>query len=71
VSQSPAPIDVLQGEQVTNAGRAELGEALAKVLPSINFVTNQAGASSVVRPIINRGLGPAYTLLLVKRQTPP
>lgn len=65
VTQSPAPIDVLQGEQVTNAGRAELGEALAKVLPSINFVTNQAGASSVVRPIINRGLGPAYTLLLV------
>jgi iron complex outermembrane receptor protein len=65
VTQSPAPIDVLQADQVKNVGRAELGEALAKVLPSVNFVTNQAGVTSIVRPIVNRGLGPAYTLVLV------
>lgn len=65
VADSPAPIDVLSGEQLLHTGRAELSEALARLLPSFNFGTNQAGVNSVVRPVSNRGLGPAYTLVLV------
>jgi iron complex outermembrane receptor protein len=65
VADSPAPIDVIGGEQLAQTGRAELGEALSKLLPSFNFGTNQAGVNSIVRPVINRGLGPAYTLVLV------
>ncbi|HEV7815274.1 MAG TPA: TonB-dependent receptor plug domain-containing protein, partial [Janthinobacterium sp.] len=65
VADSPAPIDVLSGEQLIHTGRAELSEALARLLPSFNFGSNQAGVNSVVRPVSNRGMGPAYTLVLV------
>lgn len=65
ITKSPAPIDVVRGDQVNAIGRAEFGEALTKLLPSFNFVTNQAGVTSIVRPVTNRGLGPAYTLVLV------
>ncbi len=65
VAQSPAPIDVVQADQLSAPGRADLGEALASVLPSIGFGTNTAGVNSIVRPVFNRGLGPAYTLVLV------
>jgi len=65
VSTSPAPIDVVSGEALVKTGRAELGEAIAKLLPSINFGTSSAGIGSIVRPVINRGLGPAYTLVLI------
>lgn len=65
VADSPAPIDVIGGEQLVHTGRAELAEALALLLPSFNFGTNQAGVNSVVRPVSNRGMGPAYTLVLV------
>jgi iron complex outermembrane receptor protein len=65
VADSPAPIDVISGEQLIHTGRAELAEALARLLPSFNFGSNQAGVNSVVRPVSNRGMGPAYTLVLV------
>lgn len=65
ITKSPAPIDVLSATQVSSIGRAEFGEALTKLLPSFNFVTNQAGVTSILRPVTNRGLGPAYTLVLV------
>ncbi|WP_191902286.1 TonB-dependent receptor plug domain-containing protein, partial [Pseudomonas viridiflava] len=65
VADSAAPIDVISGEQLIHTGRAELAEALGRLLPSFNFGTNQAGVNSVVRPVSNRGLGPAYTLVLV------
>lgn len=65
VADSPAPVDVLSGDQLVHTGRAELSEALARLLPSFNFGSNQAGVNSVVRPVSNRGMGPAYTLVLV------
>ncbi len=65
VAESPAPIDVISAEELHKTGRAELGEALAKVLPSFNFGTNMGGITSIVRPVSNRGLGPGYTLVLV------
>jgi iron complex outermembrane receptor protein len=65
IAESPAPIDVVQGERIGATGRADVAESLAKLLPSINFGTTTAGINSIVRPIFNRGLGPAYTLVLV------
>ncbi|MFM6829037.1 MAG: TonB-dependent receptor plug domain-containing protein [Novosphingobium sp.] len=65
VAESPAPIDVVSGEKLTQTGAAEFGEALTKLLPSLNFASTHAGVFSVVRPVSNRGLSPAYTLVLV------
>ena len=65
VADSPAPIDIINSEQLLKTGRAELSEAISKLLPSFNFGTNIAGVNSQVRPLSNRGLGPAYTLVLV------
>ncbi|MET0365806.1 MAG: TonB-dependent receptor plug domain-containing protein, partial [Sphingobium sp.] len=66
VAESPAPIDVIQSSALANAtGRADLAESLSRLLPSINFGQTTAGINSVVRPLSNRGLGPAYTLVLV------
>src|SRR4051812_36810368 len=62
VAESPAPIDIIQGSQIGGTGRADVAESLSKLLPSINFGTTTAGVNSIVRPIFNRGLGPAYTL---------
>ncbi|WP_243652830.1 TonB-dependent receptor [Novosphingobium sp. PhB165] len=65
VTESPAPIDVVSGERLAQTGGAEFGEALTKILPSLNFSATNAGVFSIVRPVSNRGLSPAYTLVLV------
>ncbi|WP_404477369.1 TonB-dependent receptor plug domain-containing protein [Novosphingobium sp. BL-52-GroH] len=65
VAESPAPIDVVDGEKLAATGGAEFGDALTKILPSLNFSATHAGVFSVVRPVTNRGLSPAYTLVLV------
>ncbi|MET0241171.1 MAG: TonB-dependent receptor [Sphingobium sp.] len=65
ITDSPAPIDVIGGEKFDHTGAAELGDALGRLLPSFNFGANQAGVNSISRPVSNRGLGPAYTLVLV------
>lgn len=65
VADSPTPIDIINSEQLLKTGRAELSEAISKLLPSFNFGTNIAGVNSSIRPLSNRGLGPAYTLVLV------
>jgi iron complex outermembrane receptor protein len=65
LADSPAPIDIINSEQLLKTGRAELSEAISKVLPSFNFGTNIAGFNSVNRPLSNRGLAPVYTLVLV------
>lgn len=64
-AESAAPIDLIPASRVTGTGRAELGEALARALPSISFGRTGSGVASIVRPIFNRSLGPAYTLILV------
>src|SRR3546814_9104585 len=63
--ESPAPIDIVPADRLTGTGRQEIGEALARTLPSINFGRTGAGVASIVRPIFNRSLPPAYTLILV------
>jgi len=65
VADSPAPIDVVTGEQLLKTGRADLTEAISKLLPSFNYGTNVAGYNSTIRPLSNRSLAPAYTLVLV------
>lgn len=65
VADSPTPIDIINSEQLLKTGRAELSEAISKLLPSFNFGTNSSGFQSTTRPLTNRGLGPAYTLVLV------
>jgi iron complex outermembrane receptor protein len=65
VAESPAPIDVVGGDKLNGTGAAEFGDALTKLLPSLNFGATNAGVFSIVRPVTNRGLSPAYTLVLV------
>ncbi|WP_242126298.1 TonB-dependent receptor [Sphingobium sp. Sx8-8] len=65
VAESPAPIDVVGAEKLQGTGSAEFGEALSKLLPSLNFGSTNAGVFSIGRPVTNRGLSPAYTLVLV------
>jgi iron complex outermembrane receptor protein len=65
VLESPAPIDVVGADKLQGTGAAEFGEALTKLLPSLNFGATNAGVFSIGRPVTNRGLGPAYTLVLV------
>lgn len=65
IAESPAPIDVVGAEKLQATGAAEFGEALSKLLPSLNFGSTHAGVFSVGRPVTNRGLAPAYTLVLV------
>ncbi|HEX7875578.1 MAG TPA: TonB-dependent receptor [Sphingobium sp.] len=65
VAQSPAPIDVVSADKLQGTGAAEFGEALSKLLPSLNFGATNAGVFSIGRPVTNRGLSPAYTLVLV------
>jgi len=73
VADSPAPIDVIGGEQLSDTGKVTLKEALAVLLPSVNYGTvNGFAHNNVVRPVSMRGLGGGYTLVLVngKRRHP-
>lgn len=65
IAESPAPIDVVGAEKLQATGSAEFGEALSKLLPSLNFGATHAGVFSIGRPVTNRGLAPAYTLVLL------
>jgi len=65
VTDSPAPIEVVDGARFAQTGSVGLTEGLAKLLPSLNFGANDAGFFSVVRNVNNRGLAAAYTLVLV------
>ncbi|OSN66210.1 Colicin I receptor [Pseudomonas syringae pv. actinidiae] len=65
VTDSPAPVDIVTSDQLLKTGRADLTEAIAKLLPSFNYGTNVAGYNSTIRPLSNRSLAPAYTLVLV------
>lgn len=65
IAKSPAPIDVVGADKLQATGAAEFGEALTKLLPSLNFGATNAGVFSIGRPVTNRGLSPAYTLVLV------
>ena len=65
-AESLSPIDVLSADDITAAGVSDIGSALNKLLPSLDFPASAInGPLSAVRPIILRGLSPNYVLVLV------
>lgn len=65
-TESPAPIDIISGEQLAATGATELGVALQKSAPSFNFSTTTiSDGSDTIRPATLRGLGPDQVLVLI------
>ena len=63
---SPAPVDVIGGETMSNQGDTDMSNLLRNVVPSYN-VNDQpiSDAATLVRPANLRGLAPDHTLMLV------
>ncbi len=63
---STAPVSVITTEQLQQTGAVTLNEALSKLEPSFNFPQGQnAVKGQGIRAASLRGVGPAYTLVLV------
>ena len=63
---SPAPVDVIGGDTMSNQGDSDMSNLLRNVVPSYN-VNDQpiSDAATLVRPANLRGLAPDHTLMLV------
>ena len=65
-AESLSPIDVLNTEDITATGASDIGSALSRLLPSLDWPASAInGPLSAVQPIILRGLSPNYVLVLV------
>lgn len=63
---STAPVDVVTPEELRETGAVTINQALSKLHPSFNFPQGQnAVKGQGVRAASLRGVGPAYTLILV------
>lgn len=63
---STAPVDVITPEQLQETGAVTINQALSKLHPSFNFPQGQnAVKGQGIRAASLRGVGPAYTLILV------
>src|SRR5687767_11192304 len=63
IEDSPVPIDVISGEQLTNSGQTETNKILNQLVPSFNFPQPSiADGSDALRPATLRGLSPDQTL---------
>lgn len=63
---STAPVDVITPQQLRDTGAVTINQALSKLHPSFNFPQGQnAVKGQGVRAASLRGVGPAYTLILV------
>ncbi|HEY6644327.1 TonB-dependent receptor plug domain-containing protein [Povalibacter sp.] len=63
---STAPVDVITPEQLKETGAVTINQALSRLHPSFNFPQGQnAVKGQGVRAASLRGVGPAYTLILV------
>src|SRR5689334_14204031 len=63
---STAPVDVITPDQLQQTGAVTINQALSKLHPSFNFPQGQnAVKGQGVRSASLRGVGPAYTLVLV------
>ena len=66
VADSPVPIDVIGGKELTNTGLTETNKILNQLVPSFNFPQPSiADGTDVLRPATLRGLSPDQTLVLV------
>ncbi|MGV6850690.1 MAG: TonB-dependent receptor plug domain-containing protein [bacterium] len=65
-TDSPAPVDVVSGDDFVNQGGTDLSDLIRNVVPSYN-VNDQpiSDAATIVRPANLRGLAPDHTLILV------
>jgi iron complex outermembrane recepter protein len=70
---STSPVDVITPEQINNSGAQTINEVLSRLDPTFNFPQGQNAVKGMgVRAASLRGVGPAYTLILVngKRRNP-
>ncbi|WP_309662668.1 TonB-dependent receptor plug domain-containing protein [Sphingomonas sp.] len=66
VADSPVPIDVIGGSELTNTGLTETNKILNQLVPSFNFPQPSiADGSDALRPATLRGLSPDQTLVLI------
>lgn len=66
LADSPVPVDVIGGEQLTNAGYTETNKLLNQLVPSFNFPQPSiTDGTDSLRPATLRGLAPDQTLVLV------
>ena len=66
VYDSPAPIDVISGDDFRNQGGNDMADLIRNVVPSYNVNAQPiSDAASVIRPANMRGLAPDHTLVLI------
>lgn len=66
VTDTPAPIDVLSGESISNQGTGDISNSLRTLVPAYNVSTQPiSDAATFVRPANLRGLAPDQTLILL------
>ncbi|MBE0365822.1 hypothetical protein PULV_b0494 [Pseudoalteromonas ulvae UL12] len=66
IGESPVPIDIIGGEELTKSGNTDMLEILKGSVPSLNVHTNPiSDAASLVRPANLRGLPSDSTLILL------
>ncbi|QDM40849.1 TonB-dependent receptor [Altererythrobacter sp. TH136] len=66
VADSPVPIDVIGGDQLTDNGYTDTNRILNQLVPSFNFPQPAiTDGTDAVRPATLRGLAPDQTLVLV------
>ncbi|OUL56517.1 TonB-dependent receptor plug domain-containing protein [Pseudoalteromonas ulvae] len=66
IGDSPVPIDIIGGEELTKSGNTDMLEILKGSVPSLNVHTNPiSDAASLVRPANLRGLPSDSTLILL------
>jgi len=66
IADSPAPIDVVSGQELQQTGRTGLKDILGNIVPSLIMpALGGGGTSASVKPISIRGLSGDYVLVLV------
>ena len=66
VADSPVPIDVIGGDQLSNSGQTETNKVLNQLVPSFNFPQpSLTDGTDSLRPATLRGLSPDQTLVLI------
>ncbi len=64
--ESPAPVDVISGEDFKNQADTDLSNLVRNIVPSYNVNSQPiSDAATIVRPANLRGLAPDHTLVLI------
>ena len=65
-ADTPAPVDVISGEEFTNQATSDITDLIRTVVPSYNVNTQPiSDAATIIRPANLRGLSPDNTLVLL------